>query len=383
MAGHSIELVPHDDVVLENGRMIATSSEPWLRFRDANAFTATGFVEMTYRCGVYDDPVRPVLRFVTKKGEVERILPGPVAGVGVWRGAAPRSLDAVLISPSARRGRFDFIVESVKPLRFFDMLKMVWKKKRPKLWSVLLPTAFGYFAEAENAMDWALGAEPLEQFESWSKHRERPLDVAGLDAPRFDWMSGPIFSIVIDTANASAEALARTQAALAAQSYPRVYWTTDGAHSHDADFIAHIRAGDVFVPHALAAFAEEITRSPDAKLLYADELIETNGALIPEFKPNWSPLLQSQRPYLGRCVFVHRDLSEAGKAPHEVVHLRRWLMQRAADHTPAPASREDDVGDALRLDNYAHQGSRRPARPLSRQPSATHDASRLRTHHRR
>src|SRR5258707_624864 len=117
-----LRLVPASDVVIDQGRMTATSPEPWLRFSSPAVFAGKRFVEITYRASLYDDPVRPVLRFVNRKGTLERILPAPVAGAGLWRGTVPAEVRDVLISPVARTGRFDFAVESVRFLSIRDML---------------------------------------------------------------------------------------------------------------------------------------------------------------------------------------------------------------------------------------------------------------------
>src|SRR5208283_6170642 len=94
------ELAPAIDVAVDSGQMIATSAEPWLRFKSLAPFQASHFIELTYRSSLYDDPVRPILRFITDAGAIERFLPGPVAGAGIWRGAVPRKLSDVLICPA-------------------------------------------------------------------------------------------------------------------------------------------------------------------------------------------------------------------------------------------------------------------------------------------
>ena len=212
-------LEPEVGVAFENGRTVATSAEPWLRFKSLAPFEASRFVEITYRSSLYDDPVRPILRFVTASGETDRILPGPVAGAGIWRGAAPKNLRSVLISPATRLGRFDFIVENVRPLKLSEIAALVWAKRPRKMFDIVLAASFGYFAEAENAVAWAIGAEPLARSREWRAERERAADPAGLDAPRTDWRTGPAYLVVIDAHDATEELLARTMASLRAQFY--------------------------------------------------------------------------------------------------------------------------------------------------------------------
>lgn len=385
-------LVPEADVVCRDGHTVSLSDEPWLRIVN---FGASRFVEIAYRSSLLDDPARPVLRFVTDAGVVDRILPGPVAGVGVWRGAAPQGVRATLISPTNRPGRFEFQIESIRPVGLFEMLASTWRRKPKKLWSFLVPTLFGFVAEAENALDWANNSEPLDAFESWRARRERPFDRDGIDAPRSRWESGPTFAIVVPGDEGRLEELSRTidsigrqvyerlrlfvvtesdavRAAIAVYADPRIcivgLGDAAGPLLAQADFIGRLRPGDELVAHALACLAEAAARAPQARLLYADEITSTDDGPRPTFKPDWSPALEASRPYLGRCAFFQLSalqkslparLDEAslgnalraaafGLTPKEVVHFRRWLMSRdetddapiepAADIAAAPAA---------------------------------------------
>jgi GT2 family glycosyltransferase len=380
-----IDLEPAVDIVIENGRMTATSHEPWLRFRSVVAFEATRFVEITYRSSLYDNPVRPILKFSTAQGEIERILPGPVAGAGVWRGAVPRGIRAVLVSPAARPGQFDFRIESVKPLSYLEIAGLVWRRRPKKLWSMVLAATFGYFAEAENAMDWAVGAEPFERFAQWRSQRERTLDLSSIDAPRCDWNSGPTYLILIEARDAAPAALAKTIASLETQIYrrfvavifappgspegtasafdARVSFLGDGEcvrpRLADADFVAFLQAGDALVPHALALVTEEVARLACVKFLYGDEVIVGNDGDLPHFKPDWSPMFESARPYLGRCFFMRTSIFPSDMLPsqaaafqefahnvalgcgrQEVIHLRRCLLSRGVDKHATTLQRE-------------------------------------------
>lgn len=341
----TLALAPHSGAHLDaQGRMVAASRDVWLRFEEPGALTRAGFVELTYRAGAFDDPVRPVLRFLTPGGVIERILPGPVAGAAIWRGAAPRDATQILISPCAREGRFDFCVESARPMLFREMLTRVRRRRPAKLWSVLLPTLFGFHAEAENAIDWAIGGEPIERFEEWLALRRRDVDASGFDAPRCDWSRGPRFDVIV---SGEGEKRSRTLASLERQLYPQ--WRLVGSSAErGGDFLLALKAGDALEPQALAVVAEEVARRPGAKLFYADEMTGEEGRRAPLFKPDWSPLLESARPYLGRCVFLRRDDFAAGEERDparaagkldggEIVHIRRLLMRAQGE---APVSGE-------------------------------------------
>jgi O-antigen biosynthesis protein len=377
-----LKLVPASDVVVDDGCMLAASAEPWLRFSSQSKFAGARFIEIVYRSSLFDDPVRPILRFVTPNGIVERILPAPVPGAGVWRGAVPPGTREVVISPVARAGRFDFVIERVRRLGKREMLGPVWQRRPSTLLFVLLRMALGFRADAENAIDWTIAFEPLDNFSTWHAVRLRQLDVDGVDAPRSDWGFGPLFGAVVHGDGADPNALLRTIESFRAQVYPRfqllVVARTDVIRSlaerigdprivttadndgadcvlGKVDLISRLRPGDELVPHALACFAEEAQRAPQAKLFYADELIRDDVGIRPSFKPNWSPLLESEHPYVGRCAFVRVGTLEPPSSLFDenalrrnlrmawfrfdadaVVHLRRWLMSRSEHEEVTP-----------------------------------------------
>ncbi|BBU62812.1 hypothetical protein MSC49_27470 [Methylosinus sp. C49] len=351
MTKQAIALLPQKDVAIENGRFFALSKEPWLRVE--GDFGARRFVEIVFRASLLDDPVRPVLRFVTKDRVIDRILPGPVAGAGVWIGALPRDARAILISPTNRPGAFGFAIESLRPVGLFEALARVWRRKPAKLWSYFLPTLFGYRAEAENAIDWASNFEPLDAFENWRARRARPFEPTGLDAPRGAPDRAPRFAILLSGAEATQDQWARTLASIERQSYPSPARLARSEAEFlpllaEADFVAHLRAGDELAVHAFAALAEQIARAPQTKLIYADELLRTAHGLQPRFTPDWSPTLAAARPYFGRCAFyaaatLAAESIEAAMraapfrlAREEIAHLRRWLLTRDEDSEPPP-----------------------------------------------
>jgi GT2 family glycosyltransferase len=324
----AVALAPEKDVTIEDGRFVSQSNEPWLRI-DAD-FGRRPFVEIAFRASLLDDPVRPILRFSTDRTVVDRILPGPVAGAAMWRGALPKGTRAVSISPTSRRGRFDFAVESIRPVGLGEMLASTWRRRPAKLWSYFLPTLFGYAAEAENALDWVNNSEPVDSFESFLARRERAFDIDGIDAPRCDWRDGPLFAILLSAEDAALDALARTLDSVAAQIYPRlclvlvteredtralvsargderlaVARPEDALDALPSDaFVGRLAPGDALAPHALACVAEAAARAPQGQAFYFDEIIRTAQGRRPSFKPGWSPVFQAARPYLGRGLFI-------------------------------------------------------------------------------
>ena len=346
---NAIALVPQRDVEIVNGRTIATSEEPWLKFADASAFIPGGFVELVYRASIFDDPVRPILRFRTDEGaEIDRLLPGPVAGAAIWVGRVPRGTRDVWISPTRHLGRFDFLIEAARR-RSGPALWLQALRRSPRY---ALSAAFygvpGFIAEYDMNLDWALGFTPLSAFETWRNARARGLDFTGIDAPRNDWTKGPHVHVIILGQGGRDASLQ----SLRGQIYTQWHLHESGevpVSADDDDLVFILRAGDRLEPHAFACAVEHAARHPAQEIFYADELVsDAKGALSPAFKPDWSPLLQAAQPYLGCAVFARRRLlrscglklpedlagcigSPEGLRASAIGHLRRMLLTRRAE----------------------------------------------------
>jgi GT2 family glycosyltransferase len=302
--------------------------------------------------------VRPILRFRTRDGaEIDRLLPGPVAGAAIWVGRVPRGTAEVWISPTRHRGRFDLVIEETRARKGLAL----WLKALGRSPRYALSAAFygvpGFIAEYDMNLDWALGFTPLAEFETWRTKRARTLDLRGIDAPRSDWANGPRIHVAI---RGSEEREASLQS-LHAQIYTNWHLHEPGdlpATANDNDLAFVLRAGDRLEPHAFGCAVEHAARHAAQDIFYADELVlDAKGAVIPAFKPDWSPLLQAARPYLGCAVFARmrllrsrgsgllpEDLSSCIASseafPAEAVgHLRRMLLTRGAEpETPLGTS---------------------------------------------
>jgi len=80
-----------------------------------------------------------------------------------------------------------------------------------------------------------------------------------------------------------------------------------GSHAQDADYYAHVVAGDRFDEEALACFLAHFSRHPAQNAAYADDLTEfPDGTIRPRFKPDWSPVRQDFAPYVGRAALLRR-----------------------------------------------------------------------------
>lgn len=330
--------------------MVATSDEPWLRFLDLVPFRPAGFVEITYRASIFDDPVRPILRFRRRDGtQVDRFLPGPVAGAAMWVGRVPNNTTEVWISPTRHPGRFDFAVESIRPRNWLALWLEALRRSPRYAFSAAFYGVPRFVAEYDMNLDWALGFTPFAQFGSWRQKRVRPLDLLGVDAPRTDWTKAPRIDVFI----AGGSLPRATQQSLETQIYRnwRLHESADfppDALDEDIAFVLH--ATDSLEPYAFACAIEHVARNPAQDLFYGDEIELGPGRdLRPLFKPDWSPLLQAAHPYLGRAVFarvgflrahglIPSDLANPIRAretlpSHRIGHLRRMLLARGASET--------------------------------------------------
>jgi GT2 family glycosyltransferase len=294
--------------------------------------------------------VRPILRFRTRDGaEIDRLLPGPVAGAAIWVGRVPRGTAEVWISPTRHRGRFDFVIEETRARNGLAL----WLKALGRSPRYALSAAFygvpGFTAEYDMNLDWALGFTPLAEFETWRTKRARTLDLRGIDAPRSDWTNGPHIHVIVRGAG---ERQASLQS-LRAQIYTNWHLHEPGdlpKTANDSDLAFVLRAGDRLEPHAFGCAIEHAARHAAQDIFYADELApDEKGTVIPALKPDWSPLLQAARPYLGCAVFARmrllrsrgsalwsEDLSSCLGSPEafpaeRVGHLRRMLLTRGAE----------------------------------------------------
>lgn len=79
-------------------------------------------------------------------------------------------------------------------------------------------------------------------------------------------------------------------------------------HMAQGEFIARINQHDLIPPHALLSLVLELSKNPDADLIYTDDdsLDEANKRFDPRFKPDWNPDLFLSYNYLGNLTFYRK-----------------------------------------------------------------------------
>lgn len=85
------------------------------------------------------------------------------------------------------------------------------------------------------------------------------------------------------------------------------------------EFVARINQHDQIPPHALFFLAWEISKHPDADLIYTDDdsIDDTNKRLDPRFKPDWNPDMFLSNNYLANLtLYRHARALELGGYRH-------------------------------------------------------------------
>jgi len=340
-------LSPEQDVEMQGGRFIATSSEPWLAIEPRAALEPDKLIEIVYRASFWDEPVRPVFRFWMPGGLWrDQIGPGPIAGAAIWTGRIPAETFRISVSPTNRLGRFDFDLSAIRRISSGALFAKGLRRQPRSALASILGRRIGRSREPGFRPDWATGSTLIEHYAAWRKARSRPIDLERIDAPRCDWTTSAEINVVVDAEHASPAELARLITALRAQVYPRwrVIFVADHRPSNLPDeprirhlprsqvvaflrslpadsIVSAIAAGDAPYPFALAAIIEAAARLPATAIFYGDEdYRRLDHKLVPVLKPSWSPVLQTNRPYLGHAVFLRTrilaDWSDADVAAY-------------------------------------------------------------------
>lgn len=407
MSQSAATLVPVEGVERRGADLVARLEQPWLRIVDAARALSGQWIRIRYRSSFFDDPVRPLLRCQRQDQEMAfQALNGPVLGAAEAIVRLPDDTVSVSISPAARTGRFDFVVDTIAPVSAAVLLAD--GLRRQPAWALVAAGArlIGARQEARQDLKFATGSTPLESYDAWHRSLARPLDLHGIDRPRSDWRNGPTFRLIMGLAGSNADRLDTTLRSLRGQAYSR--WTLCAliGPQSDADMVARYRAavrddarlceisaattiedlacspddriavieaGDIMPDYALATVAEAIARDPGAAVIYGDEdAVAADGSLhSPMFKPDFSPALQAAAPYMGRlCCMRCADLARSAWAkPQElvatendalngvlklvehqnVVHLRRILYRRRRK----PSEPSPPLGAAPAVRNFA------------------------------
>ena len=376
-------VLPEADVDVGKHCFYATSSSPWLRLDVDRAVLRHRWIKLRYRSSLYDEPVRPLVRFVRPDGS-STVYPlnAPIFGAAEWIGPVPPDTAQVHVSPVARPGPFNFEVEQFKPISPLGLFMRLLRRHPLRSLALLAPGAL-----EDRKLPWqTLNVTSLHDYAAWVKRGARPLLAHTLDRPRIDWSETPVIRLLMVVDSCSLDALQATVRSLTCQAYPR--WELNallqsGASegiaaafkammrtesrlwllTDDSDWSTRARSqkdcwcgvidpGDTLPDHSLAVMVDGIARNPDSTVIYCDEdVLSADGRLhSPVFKPDWSPQFHASSPFIGRLTLFRGDLLVgqdsspaeflrdetretaallATQSTHSVTHVRRVLYRRA------------------------------------------------------
>lgn len=308
--------------------------------------SAGRWVDIAYESSWFDPCCRPVLRFEGQGDAVQLPLPAAPFGRGRAVVHVPQGTRTASIRPVHDGGPFGFRLTRWRPLTRREVLARALANDPRTALESIGARLFGGPRECRHILRAALAGTPLAHFEAWHANAQRPLDLGGLDRPRFDWTTGPLLSLLLPTEDR--DRLPEVTATLARQPYPRwqVGVADPLARLADKDFLGLLPPGTELEPHALAVLAEAAHRHPGAVVLFSDERITGTGGPM-RLRGDWHPLDGWRLAWGEALLFVRADALRAAKLrqvenwsgvpvgdlvpglqPGQVVHVRRLLMAR-------------------------------------------------------
>ena len=358
----SLDLVPETDVAWVDGRWYARSAAPWLRITGLERWRGR-WLRLRYHAGIFDEHVRPLLRFSTgKDDDVTVPMNGALLGVGEWIGRVPDDTVAAAVSPVGRPGPFSFALASAHSVPRATLLARGLMADPRLTLTACGARVIGARAEARHCLSFAALATPMRRYSHWLAARSRPVDLDGFDRPASDWQRGPCVHLIGQT-SAEPAAWKRTRASLAAQSYP--HWrlelldaiTVEGIQALDpaaplsilgspGDIVATIHAGERLHPHALAFVVDHMTTNPLLDACYGDEDDENGEGrpVRPRLKPDPDPIRPGSPDghadtlfwRLGAAPRTIGALAEATPPHGSLGHVRRLVHRRPTRSPGAP-----------------------------------------------
>jgi len=370
-------LVPEKDVEERDGGLFATSTDPWLRLVPIDAPAIRRWIRIRYSTSLFDDPVRPLIRFRGPDGSMTvQPMNGPILGCAEWIGRVPDATETISISPVARIGPFGFRIDAIEPVSRRRLVRRGLSFDPGSLAQSFGAKIINAREERWESLKFASSATPFDDYHDWHSRLARASEPDGLDRPRADWRRAPAIRMVMALGDTGPDDVRATLKSLHAQAYSR--WTllaltetgaydatveafrnaaaadgrlrllmpdaplelADGLAGDDA--LAAIGAGDHLPDCALAVLAETLASDPDARAVYGDEdAIDPDGVLhSPLFKPDWSPTWFGTTAYLGRLTALRAaDVASLNVSAANFAHDEQDVVRRVVERAPPQAVR--------------------------------------------
>lgn len=283
-------------------------------------------------------------------------------GIGEWVGRLPHGTRHIEVAPPPSCPPAGFNLMAGRILSDRAVLALARNRKPARAGLAAALYAVGFAPAADALLTKLFGATPIHRYHEWRERSRREPDLAGLESARDSWTVGPHIRVVLlDGGEKAADALRATVSSLERQAYPN--WSlalvdgdpilgadqrlvrVDGNARAEAlwrglgssDIILPISAGDTISEYAMGALVEFAATRPAHTLFYADEdSIDAGRHVAPELKPDWSPIFQKSRSFVGRALYARcRALeSHAGLSLAEMLRPSTWDALFAAESGP-------------------------------------------------
>ena len=309
------------------------------------------WLQLRYRTALYGSAMRPVIRFLRDAGVSHEVMSASLFGVGEWIGCIPAETRRIDILPPADPPA-GFSLMSATVLSNRELLALARQRNASKAGLAATLRAAGFRAASDGLLKNLFGATPIRQYHEWRERNRRELDLTGLESRRDSWVHGPHIRVILLDASVKSEAAFRaTFASLERQAYPNwsVAFVGEGAVAEPdyrlvhiaanasaealwrglsaSDILLPIRAGDEIADYAMGTLVDFASTRPGYTLFYADEdSIDAGRYVAPELKPDWSPIFQRSRSFVGRAVYARcRALEAHGRLPlAEMLRAATW-----------------------------------------------------------
>lgn len=324
----------------EDGRYHADAPQSWLHLIGTESWCGR-WMRLTYRTGLFDACIRPLIRFEGAPGDPVFAMNGAVLGRAIWTGYVPSGTARVSISVTDRAGDFSFALDGAAPVPVLALwLKGLFRDPVMAL-TALGAWIIGSLEEARHCLKFAALGTPLRDYDRWRAARARAPD----DFDRRNDDGAPPIYFLCDGAEPGAQSHANWSLHRDRHALPR------------GGLIACLRAGDRLATIAVDAVGRTALDAPDAVLFYGDEDVrDADGHFHhPLLKPDYGPIAEHFHPVIGAGAFFRVDaLAALGCTPQELlddeagwrkkllaqggkaVHLRRVLHSRGARPAPEP-----------------------------------------------
>ncbi len=216
---------------------------------------------------------------------------------------------------------------------FPSLARKAWRVFRSQGTRALLHRAVGYLRGHER---------PPTSSVDWNAQYARWLAQNGSESVPHAPPNGPLLSLILVLDGTVSERLPETLRSLEEQSYQRwelvlapvrgspkgvefpserLVWAerrrdracalAAAIRRASGDFVALVDPGDELASSALARIAELLAAQPDVEMVYTDEdVLNEEGRSRPSFKPDWSPDTLLSLPYMGRLLWLRKELAE-------------------------------------------------------------------------